>query len=299
MPISEDELKRIVEEVVKRIPKEEQLRHFTYSGSEVVYKSVDEAVSVAKKAQIEFQDLGIQTRKKVIEAMRQAAVDNAEKLAKMAHNETGFGRWEHKLQKNILVATKTPGVEDLQPVMAYTGDKGLTLVEWAPFGVVASVTPSTNPTATVINNSISIIAAGNSVVFAPHPSAKNCCYETMRILHDAAIRAGAPPGIITSFEPITHETTKQLLAHPDVKMYIVTGGPSIVKVAMTIGKPCKIIAAGPGNPPVIVDETALLPQAASDIISGASFDNCILCTGEKEVFVVEAIWDRFIEAMRK
>lgn len=298
MPISEDELKKIVEEVVKRMPKED-LRHFTYSGSEVVHKSVDEAVKIAKNAQVIFQDLGLQLRKKVIESMRQAAIENAEKLAKMAHNETGFGRWEHKLQKNILVATKTPGVEDLQPVMAYTGDKGLTLVEWAPFGVVAAVTPSTNPTATIINNSISILAAGNSVVFAPHPSAKECCFEAMRILHDAAIRAGAPPGVIASFEPITHETTKALLSHPDVAMYIVTGGPGIVKVAMTIGKPCKIIAAGPGNPPVIVDETALLPQAAGDIISGAGFDNCVLCTGEKEVFVVEAIWDRFIDAMRK
>lgn len=264
----------------------------------VVYAGVDAAVEAAAGAQSAFQEMGLEKRRKIIEAMRQAGLANAERLARLAHQETGLGRWEHKLQKNLLVSTKTPGVEDLES-RAYTGDMGLTLVEYAPFGVVAAVTPSTNPTSTIINNSISILAAGNAVVFSPHPAAVKCCQETMRVLSEAILRSGGPEGLIATVAAASHESTRELLAHPAVRLNMVTGGPAIVKLAMTVGKTCKTIAAGPGNPPVVVDETAQFPKCARDVITGASFDNCVLCTGEKEVIVTRAAQDRFLGSMRQ
>lgn len=285
----------VVAEVLKRL---QTAPAAAASAGGVVHPSVSAAVAIAAAAQEKFQALGLEARERIIRAMRRAAMAEAERLAKMAREETGMGRAEDKVKKNLLVATKTPGVEELRAT-ARTGDQGLTLTEYAPFGVVAAVTPSTNPTATVINNSISILAAGNAVVFAPHPSAARCSREAMKVLSEAAVKAGAPEGLIVTFEPASQETTKELLAHPDVRVNLVTGGPAIVKVAMTIGKTCKTIAAGPGNPPAVVDETALLPKAAEDVITGASFDNNVLCTAEKEVIVTEKAKAPFLAAMRK
>jgi propionaldehyde dehydrogenase len=216
----------------------------------------------------------------------------------MAVDETKMGRVADKTQKNLLCATRTPGVEDLHS-RAYTGDKGLTLVEYAPFGVVAAITPSNNPVATIISNAIGILAAGNAVVFAPHPAAVMVCHDVLCPLAAATVSAGAPAGLITTIFPASHETTRSLLSHPGVSLNMVTGGPAIVKVAMTTGKACKTIAAGPGNPPVVVDETAIFPDCAREIIFGASFDNNVLCIAEKEVIVVEAAKVRFLESMRQ
>ena len=302
-----EEIARVISEVLKRLEKEELGGVLAAPSSSVqqpsgcggvVHPTVDAAVQAARKAQNVFQDQGLELRREVIRAMRKAAVANAERLAKMAVQETGMGRWEDKVQKNLVCATRTPGVEDLVS-RAYTGDKGLTLVEYAPYGVVAAITPSTNPAATIINNAISIISAGNAVVFAPHPASFKTCVETMSLLCEAALSAGAPRGLITTFDKPSQENTKNLLAHPDARVNMVTGGPAIVKVAMTVGKTCKTIAAGPGNPPVVVDETAVFPKCASDVIFGASFDNNVLCTAEKEVIVTEAAKARFLDAMRK
>jgi len=302
-----EEIARVIAEVLKRLEKEELGSVVTASpsapassagsGDGVLFPTVDEAVQAAKRAQAVFQDQGLELRREVIRAIRKAAIANAERFAKMAREETGMGRWEDKVQKNLVCATRTPGVEDLNS-KCFTGDKGLTLVEYAPYGVVAAITPSTNPAATIINNGISIISAGNSVVFAPHPASYKVCLEAMRVLSAAAIAAGAPRGLMTTFEKPSQDNTKNLLAHPDARVNMVTGGPAIVKVAMTVGKTCKTIAAGPGNPPVVVDETALFPKCAQDVIFGASFDNNVLCTAEKEVIVTAAARDRFLAAMR-
>ena len=266
-------------------------------GDQVIYPSVDAAVSAAVQAQIVFQDHSLKVRRAVIEAIRTAAISHAERWGRMAVEETKMGRVEDKVQKNLLCAARTPGVEDLQS-RAYSGDKGLTLVEYSPFGVVAAITPSNNPAATVISNAIAILAAGNAVVFAPHPSAINVCHDVIRTLASAAVSAGAPAGLITTTFPATHESTRELLVHPGVHLNMVTGGPAVVKVAMTTGKACKTIAAGPGNPPVVVDDTAIFPTCAQEIIFGASFDNNVLCIAEKEVIVVEAAKERFLESMR-
>ena len=264
----------------------------------VSFATVEAAVATAVQAQRSFQDQSLKVRRAVIKAIRAVAVANAERWGEMAVKETKMGRVDDKARKNLLCATRTPGVEDLQS-RACSGDKGLTLVEYAPFGVVAAITPSNNPAATVISNTIAILAAGNSVVFASHPAAHDVCYDVMCILASAAVSAGAPAGLITTIDPASHETTRTLLAHPSVHLNMVTGGPAIVKVAMTTGKACKTIAAGPGNPPVVVDETAVFPACVQEIIFGASFDNNVLCIAEKEVIVVEAAKSRFLESMRE
>jgi aldehyde dehydrogenase len=260
------------------------------------YPNVDATVALAAQAQRLFHEQSLELRKAVIQAMREAAVANATRWGSLAVEETKMGRAEDKARKNTLCALRTPGVEDLQS-RAYTGDKGLTLVEYAPFGVVAAVTPSNNPVATIISNAISILAAGNSVIFAPHPAAIKVCQDAMRILAQATVAAGAPVGLITAVDPPSQEATKALLAHSGIGLNLVTGGAAIVEVALSIGKSCKTIAAGPGNPPVVIDETANFPQCVQDLIFGASFDNNLLCIAEKEAIVVEAARTPFLDCM--
>ena len=297
MPISEEELKKIVAEVVRNLAPQAEAASAASPGGPV-FDTVDEAVNAAEAAQPVFQDLGLEAREKIIAAMRETSRANARRWAEAAVAETGMGRVADKVLKNLVCADNTPGVEDLRAV-AYTGDKGMTLVEYAPFGVVAAITPSTNAVATIISNAIGILSAGNSVVFSPHPAAKGCVADAVRLLDKAIVSAGGPANLITTIAKPTQEATKQLLCHPKGRMNIVTGGPAIVKVAMTAGKACKTIAAGPGNPPIVVDETAVFPDCASEIITGCGFDNNVLCIAEKEVIVTEAARARFLEAMRR
>ena len=298
MLMNDEELQRIVAEVVKNLGLDSAPALPGGGSDGPVFSSVDSAVNAAEKAQVLFQGLGMEARSKIIAAMRGVSVDNAERWAKLAVSETGMGRVEDKTQKNLIVAARTPGVEDLRSI-SYTGDKGLTLVEWAPFGVVAAITPSTNAVATIVSNAIGILAAGNSVVFSPHPAAKSCVQDCVRVLNCAIISAGGPASLVSTMENPTQDSTRELLAHPKGRMNLVTGGPAIVKVAMTVGKACKTIAAGPGNPPIVVDETAVFPDCAREIITGCGFDNNVLCIAEKEVVVTGLARALFLESMRK
>ncbi len=258
--------------------------------------TAEEAIANAKAAQKQLIRMPLEKRGRLIEAMRRVSLNNAEKLARLANQETGYGRVGDKTAKNILAAEKTPGIEDLK-TQAFTGDYGLTLVEAAPFGVIGSITPSTNPTSTVINNAISMIAAGNAVVFNPHPAAKRASQETMRLLNEAIAQAGGPAALITTVKEPTLESGKAIMESRDIPLLSVTGGEAVVKVAMRTGK--KVIAAGPGNPPVIVDDTADLGKAAEDIVNGASFDNNVVCIAEKEVFAFQNIVDELVAQMQK
>lgn len=260
-----------------------------------IFDDINDAINTAIAAQAQLMMLSLEERGKLIEAMRQAARDHAVELSEMAHKETGYGKIPHKIAKNLLAANKTPGIEDLHPT-AYSGDDGLTLVETAPYGVIGSITPSTNPTATVINNSISMIAAGNAVVYNPHPAAKRSSQRAIEILNDAVVKAGGPSGLMVCPKEPTMDTSAVIMSHPKIKMLAVTGGEGVVKVAMKSGKKC--VAAGPGNPPVIVDETADIDRAARDIVDGASFENNILCVAEKECFVVRSVADSLISKMQ-
>lgn len=258
--------------------------------------TAQEAIASAKAAQAELMLMTLDNRGKLIEAMRRAAITNVRYLSELANQETGYGKVDDKILKNKLAIEKTPGTEDLTSD-AMSGDFGLTLVERAPFGVIGAITPSTNPTATVINNSISMIAAGNAVVFNPHPSAKKASTETMRILNEAIESAGGPASLICTVKEPTLESGKIIMEHKDIRLLAITGGEAVVHVAMKTGK--KVIAAGPGNPPVIVDDTAIIPQAAKDIVDGASFDNNVLCIAEKEVFVYKSVADQLMAEMQK
>ncbi len=270
-------------------------RNHKRANVEPIFDTMKQAIAASQTAQKRIEALSLQKRREIIEAMRRAARKNAKKLAKEASKETGMGRWKDKLKKNLLVADKTPGLEDLQPEV-FTGDHGVSLTERIPFGVIGAVTPCTNPTSTIIHNSISIVAGANSVIFAPHPAAKRCSQQTISILQQAVENAGGPAALISSVNEPSLDEAKQLFYDERVKILIVTGGPGVVKAAMKSGK--KVIAAGPGNPPALVDETAIFPKCAQDIISGSSFDNGIICASEKEAIVVEKVKDRFLQAMR-
>jgi acyl-CoA reductase-like NAD-dependent aldehyde dehydrogenase len=205
-----------------------------------------------------------------------------------------MGRYEDKVQKNLLNANKAPGTEMLTPT-AWSGDGGLTVVERAPYGVIGAMIPSTNPTSTVICNAISMIAAGNAVVFNAHPGARRCSNMAIQLVHEAIVEAGGPANLVVGLSEPTIETAQQVMRHADVRLLTVTGGIGVVREAMKSGK--RAICAGPGNPPVVVDESADLDQAGGDIVRGGSFDNNIVCTDEKEVFAVDSIADDLKRAM--
>lgn len=261
-----------------------------------IYPTVADAVAAAEAAFPKYAGLQLAHRARIIAAMRQSMRDNMELLARDAHAETGLGRWEDKVVKNTLVTEKTPGIEDLAPT-AVTGDHGLTLTEPAPFGVIAAITPVTNPVATIICNSIGMLAAGNTVVFNVHPSAKNCSMKTIAILNKAIMEAGGPPDVITGVANPTIESAQELMTARGVRLLVVTGGPAVVKAAMASGK--RAICAGPGNPPVVVDESADLAKAGRDIVLGASTDNNIICTDEKEVIAVSSVADDLVASMAR
>jgi acyl-CoA reductase-like NAD-dependent aldehyde dehydrogenase len=259
-----------------------------------VHATIDAAVVAAGAAFRDYQAMGLKARYAIVDAIRKTGVANAESLAAMAHRETGLGRFADKIAKNRLVSTKAPGPEDLE-VEAVTGDRGMMVTEFAPYGVVASITPVTNPTSTIINNTISIVSAGNAVVFNAHPNAKKCSAETIRLLDRAIVGAGGPPNLATGVAVPTIESARRLMTHPDVRLLLVTGGPGVVKEALRTDK--KAITAGPGNPPAVVDQTADIEQAGRDIVRGASFDNNIVCVDEKIAIVVDSVADRLIRAM--
>ncbi len=260
-----------------------------------IFPDIPHAVAAAAVAQKMWMALPLEKRKEVIAHLRERLRENAQVLAWAAWRETGLGRYEDKIEKNLLNINKVPGIEDLEPI-AWSGDRGLTLMERAPFGVCGSITPVTNPTATVIGNSIAMIAGGNAVVFNPHPSAKESSARAIAIINQAIVQAGGPANLVAGVAEPTIESAQELMKHPGTRLTLVTGGEAVVHVAMQSGK--RAICAGPGNPPVVVDETADIDEAARGIIKGASFDNNIICTDEKSVIAVDAIADRLIAALR-
>jgi aldehyde dehydrogenase len=259
-----------------------------------LFPDVDSAVAAAGRAYVQLGGMPLSVRERMIAHIRRATRENAQLMASEAWQETGMGRYEDKIQKNLLNANKVPGTEILSPI-AWTGDDGLTLVEYAPYGVIGAIIPSTNPTSTVICNTIGMVAAGNSVVFNAHPGARACSNHAVQLMNEAIVEAGGPPNLVCAVAEPTIESAQQIMHHPDIKLLAVTGGEAVVHAAMQSGK--RAVCAGPGNPPVVVDETADLEQAGRDIVRGASFDNNIICIDEKEVFAVASIADELKRVM--
>ena len=267
-----------------------------YNGRKLigVYADMNEAIDAATAGYKAVRAMSLEERERVISEIRKLCREEAPVMAALGVAETKMGRVAHKTAKHILVADKTPGTADIV-AQAKTGDYGLTLTEMAPFGVVGSITPSTNPSETVICNSIGMIAAGNGVVFNPHPNAIATSNYAVDLVNRACAKAGGPKVLVASVVKPTLDTAQIMYKHPNIRLLVCTGGPGVVKSVLSSGK--KAIGAGAGNPPVIVDDTADIKKAAKDIIDGCSFDNNLPCIAEKEVFVFRNVADELISGM--
>ncbi len=292
-----DNLEQMIRQMVNEALKDINVNSATVasSGRNGVFTDINEAIDAAEIAFKKYIQLPLDTRKKIIANIRKVSHEHNKIMSKMAQEETGYGRVEDKIAKNILGIDKTPGVEDLKTV-AFSDEHGLTIVERAPYGVIGAITPSTNSTISIISNAIGMLAAGNTVVFNAHPAAKKVSVFIIDFLNKAIMEMGGPANTLTCIENPTIASAKALMSHPKISIMVVTGGPAVVETAMSNKK--KVIAAGPGNPPVIVDETANIEKAGRDIVNGASFDNNVICICEKETIVVESVADKLKEVMR-
>ncbi len=292
--VNEEHIRKIVEEVVQRVVTSNMDGSSTAGGEGGVFQTIDAAVQAATRAQLQLVEMSLEQRKQIVEAFRRTSHEYAEEFSRRALAETGMGRYEDKILKHQAAADSTPGVEDLEAT-SWTGDNGLTVVEMAPFGVIGAVTPSTHPVPTMVNNAICIVSAGNSVVFNVHPAGKKVSMFAVQLINEAVVKVGGPANLVTAVEEPTLESANDLFNHPGIRLLLVTGGPGVAQAALA--SPKKAIVAGPGNPPVVVDETADLAKAARDIIDGGAFDNNILCLGEKQVFAIDSIADELKRLM--
>ena len=292
--MDEQYISQLVEKVIKAI--DSGSVGGSVGAQKGVFDSMTDALEAVQKAYKQYRKYTVAQREQMIANIRKLTLKEADIMAKLGVEETGMGRVEDKIIKHQLVANKTPGTEDLEP-KAITGDDGLTLIEMAPYGVIGSITPSTNPSETVICNTIGMIAGGNAVVFNPHPNACKVANYAVDLVNRAILEAGGPENLVVSVKKPTMETSKQMMESPAVRMLVATGGPGVVKTLLSSGK--KAIGAGAGNPPVIVDDTANIAKAARDIVAGASFDNNLPCIAEKECFAFNTIADELIAQMTK
>lgn len=292
--------RNLIDTIVKQVMTELSVSGSLAASSPVtgvtngVFDNVESAVQATGAAQKIWVETTKDTKAQVISALRQAMHDHAEEFARRAHAETGMGRIEDKIAKHHNAADATPGLEDLQ-ASSWTGDFGLTVEDYAPYGVIGAITPSTHPIPVLLNSTIIMIASGNGVVFNVHPASKAVSRYAMEIFNQAIQANGGQPNLISMIKTPTLESVQQLFHHPKIPIIAATGGPGLVQAAFEAGK--KVVAAGPGNPPVLVDQSACLQSAAKHIIDGATFDNNILCIAEKETFVVESVFDEFMQAL--
>lgn len=291
MNINEEQLTRLVKAKV-----EAALAQSAPAGKNGIFHDMDQAIEAAWQDQRQYLTMPMETRRAVVEAIRAKIKPLVPEMVALAVEESGMGRVDHRILKNELALEKTPGCEDLQS-MAWTGDHGLSLIELSPFGVIGAITPVTNPTETIINNSIGMLAAGNAVVFSPHPSAVRTSIWLVERINEAIYPVSGLKNLVVTMDRADMASVEQMMKHPKINLLVATGGPGIVKTVLSSGK--KAIGAGAGNPPVIVDETADIEKAAGDIVAGASFDNNLPCIAEKEVFVCEQVADYLLFCMAK
>src|ERR1043166_1618367 len=265
------------------------------SGKHGVFADANEACAAAHTGFQQLKKEGVAARVKVVEIIKTLAEANAEPWGKIELEETKIGRLDHKIEK-LKIIKLVPGVEWLHPD-GRSGDHGIMLAEYTPFGVIAAITPSTHSIPTLSGNIVNIIAAGNAVVFNAHPAASKCAALAVEEYNEAIARETGIENLITIVERPTLESFKAICAHEAVRLLCVTGGPGVVKAAMQSGK--RAICAGPGNPPVLVDDTCCMKRAAKSIIQGAAYDNNLLCIGEKEVFVLNTVADDLMAQMEK
>ncbi|MDG2977343.1 aldehyde dehydrogenase family protein [Latilactobacillus curvatus] len=294
----EEKIRKILEEELSSSLSDSTSKPSTVGskGHNGIFSNVDDAIEAAKAAWEDYVDQPIEMRNKVVEAIKEGFRPHIEWMAKQIKEETGMGTVDAKIAKLNNALYNTPGTEILQPD-AETGDGGLIMYEYAPYGVIGAVGPSTNPAETVIANGIMMLAAGNTVFFGAHPGAKNITRWTIEKLNEFVYEATGLQNLMVSLDQPSIESVQQMMSHPDIALLAVTGGPAVVHQAMTSGK--KAIGAGAGNPPAMVDATADISLAAHNIVDSASFDNDILCTAEKEVIAEQSIKDELITKMQQ
>jgi len=268
----------------------------SHAGRHGIFTCPQEAVAAARAAFEQLSERSLEDRKRVIDHIRRISIDDCVELGTMEMNETKIGRLEHKIEKLKTLGEKTPGVEFMRSEV-FSGDHGLAVIEHAPFGVIGAITPVTHSLPTITGNAVSMLAGGNTVVVNPHPSGKRVAAEGVRRFNEAIHRDLGIDNLICVMAEPTLESANALFAHRDVNMICVTGGPAVARVALKSGK--RAVVAGPGNPPVVVDDTADLDRAARCIIQGGAYDNNLLCIAEKEVFVLDKVFDRMLQAMER
>lgn len=285
---------QLVQDIVKEVMAKMQLSGNTSGKQTGIFTDMNEAIAAAKKAQAVLKRMSMDQREKIISNIRKKTMENAETLARMGVEETGMGNVPHKILKHQLLAEKTPGTEDITTT-AWSGDRGLTLIEMGPFGVIGAITPCTNPSETILCNSIGMIAGGNTVVFNPHPAAIKTSNFAVSLVNEASVEAGGPENIAVSLVKPTLDSSNIMMKHKDVPLIAATGGPGVVTAVLSSGK--RGIGAGAGNPPALVDETADIRKAAQDIVNGCTFDNNLPCIAEKEIVAVDSVADELMYYM--
>lgn len=284
---------QMVQDVVKEVLAKLQLTAES-TAQRGVFADMNEAIEAAKKAQKYIHRMSMDQREQIISNIRKKTRENAEILARMGVEETGMGNVPHKILKHQLVAEKTPGTEDITTT-AWSGDRGLTLIEMGPFGVIGAITPCTNPSETIICNTMGMLAGGNTVVFNPHPAAVKTSQFAVNMLNEASLEAGGPDNIACTVAKPTLESSNVMMSHKDIQLIAATGGPGVVTAVLSSGR--RGIGAGAGNPPALVDETADIRKAAEDIINGCTFDNNLPCIAEKEVVAVDSVVSELMHYM--
>jgi aldehyde dehydrogenase len=264
-------------------------------GQYGIYAQVDDAVTAATASQVKLMKLSLEDRDGIVKLIKSLAKENAREWGKMELDETKIGRLDHKIEK-LQILELVPGVEFLR-TDADSGSNGIALDEYAPFGVIGAITPVTHSVPTLSANAISMIASGNSVIFNPHPSGTQCAAHAVREYNRAIAAKFGIDSLLCCIVPPTLESAEAIFNHRGIALTVVTGGPAVARAALAAKK--RAIVAGPGNPPVVVDETACLDNAAASIAKGGAYDNNLLCIGEKEVFCVESVFDKLMSKMEK
>ncbi len=261
-----------------------------------LFTDADRAVAAARDAFEQLSRRSIEDRRRAISHIRRIAVDQAVELGTMEMEETRIGRLQHKIEKIETVGRMAPGVEFMRSE-AFSGDHGLAVIEHAPFGVIAAVTPVTHSLPTLTGNAINMLAAGNTVVFNPHPSGRRVAAKGVRRYNEAIYQDLGLDNLICVITEPTIESANALFQHRGINLICVTGGPGVARAALQQAK--RAVVAGPGNPPVVVDETADLDRAARAIIQGGAYDNNLLCIAEKQIFAVGEIFDQLMAALER
>lgn len=250
-----------------------------------------ELVRNAKQAQKIFATFSQEKIDSIVKHIATESARHAEELAKMANEETGFGKWQDKVLKNTFASVRVyEHIKDLKTVGIINDDKINKVMDvGVPLGVITALVPSTNPTSTIIYKTLIALKAGNAIVFSPHPNAKACSFRTLEIVKKAALEAGAPAGIVDGVTMLTLEATKELMHSKDVSLILATGGEGMVRAAYASGTPT--ISGGPGNGPAFIERSADIKKAVSDIITSKTFDNGVICASEQSIIVERCIYN--------